>query len=79
MSENLPEVRRRAWETRRQRYGEKGHDSRYGRPCPQCRTMKNLIVRLHVEGVLSEGQASQAIGITRIELRELADERKNLS
>lgn len=38
------------------------------------RSMRDLIVRLHVEEILSEGQAAKAIGVDRVELRRLADE-----
>jgi hypothetical protein len=33
-----------------------------------------LVVQLHVEGALSEGQVATATGLSRIEIRELADE-----
>jgi hypothetical protein len=35
--------------------------------------MADVIVRLHNEGVLSEGQAARALGVGRVELRVLAD------
>lgn len=33
-----------------------------------------LVVQLHVEGTLSEGQVATTTGLSRIEIRELADE-----
>jgi hypothetical protein len=70
-------ARKRAWETRRRKYGPKGHGSSYSRTqgaCASCQRMTDLIVRLHVEEVLSEGQAARATGLHRIDLRKLADD-----
>lgn len=66
-----------AWKTRRERYGQSGHSGSYR--CGLTRDRKadgalRLIVRLHQEGVLSEGQVSSALGISRIEVRKLSDE-----
>ena len=71
------EVRKRAWETRRARYGNRGHSGAYltGRPCPRCASMEAMLIRLHAEGVLSEGQAVNATGLDRVEVRKLADQR----
>lgn len=74
---SLSETRKRAWQTRRQKYGSRGHNGSYNRErhdCPDCARMRNFIARLHVEGALSEGQAAKAAGITRIELRILSDD-----
>lgn len=71
---DVSETRRRAWETRRQKYGASGHAGAYTRPCARCRSMQALIVRLHREGVLSEGRAAKATGLDRVELRRLADD-----
>ncbi|MBB5765672.1 hypothetical protein HNR01_005332 [Methylorubrum rhodesianum] len=71
------EVRRKSWETRRQRYGDRGHAGSYARPaapCPCCAGLLPLVIRLHREGVLSEGQVVKASGLSRIEVRRLADE-----
>jgi hypothetical protein len=77
MSEqSLSEIRKRAWETRRQKYGVAGHAGSYARttsPCPACHGAVGLLIRLHREGVLSEGQIAKATGIDRISIRELAD------
>jgi len=77
---DLSEVRSRAWATRRAKYGPHGHHSNYARSpgaCPDCKRMTDLIVRLHVEGTLSEGQAAKATGLHRIELRRRADDFSN--
>lgn len=72
----LSERRKQAWITRREKYGPMGHKGTYHRdrtPCPDCEHMRNYLARLHVEGMLSEGQAAKAAGITRIEIRILSD------
>ncbi|MBB2959866.1 hypothetical protein FHU13_000227 [Methylobacterium sp. R2-1] len=74
---NLSEVRRKSWETRRQRYGDRGHAGAYTRPaapCPCCAGLLPLVIQLHREGVLSEGQVATASGLSRIEIRRMADE-----
>lgn len=38
--------------------------------------MLALIIELHVEGVLSEGQVQKATGLDRVRIRELAEERR---
>lgn len=76
MSETLSQIRRRAWATRRQKYGATGHNGSYSRPhgsCPDCARMRDWLVRLHVEGVLSEGQATKATGLDRVSVRIHAD------
>jgi len=70
---DLSAVRRTAWATRREKYGPSGHSGSYARRCNDCRRMADVIVRLHNEGVLSEGQAARALGVGRVELRVLAD------
>lgn len=68
-------IKKAAWETRREKYGERGHSGSYaahGR-CGACQSMTDMIVRLHVEGVLSEGQAAKATGLDRVALRIKAD------
>jgi hypothetical protein len=39
--------------------------------------MWNLIIRLHVEGDLSEGQVARATGMHRIAIRKAADDAAN--
>ncbi len=77
---DLSETRKRAWETRRKKYGALGHNGSYTRnpgPCSDCERMRAWLVRLHAEGVLSEGQAAKATGMYRIDLRSAADEYTN--
>jgi hypothetical protein len=69
------ESRRRAWATRRAKYGQVGHAGDYGRwsADPIGRRALALVVQLHREAVLSEGQCCQALGIDRISFREIVD------
>ena len=72
------EARKRAWETRRKKYGTRGHSGSYratGRcgDCGRVQSMTYSLVRLHVEGVLSEGQAAKVTGLDRVEVRRIAD------
>lgn len=76
MTADLTKARAAAWKTRRRKYGAKGHNSAYGRgrgACQHCERMRAVLVRLHAEGVLSEGQAAKATGLDRIELRTRVD------
>jgi hypothetical protein len=77
MSE-LSEVRKQAWKTRRSKYGERGHAGSYWRghtrTVPDQTGMLNLIIRLHAEEVLSEGQVARATGLDRVEVRRLLQE-----
>lgn len=78
--QSLSEIRKRAWTTRRQKYGAHGHNGAYSRnpgPCSDCERMRDWLVRLHAEGVLSEGQAAKATGMYRVDLRAAADEYTN--
>ena len=61
--------------TRRKLYDERGHGGQYRQvaACALCSRMRDVMVRLHVEGVLSEGQAARATGLDRVSLRRLAD------
>lgn len=64
------------WETRRAKYGPQGHNSSYARssvPCTHCRGAIDTIIRLHIEAVLSEGQAAKALNMDRVEVRRRAD------
>ncbi|MHC2481587.1 hypothetical protein [Rhizobium leguminosarum] len=77
MSESISEIRRRAWATRREKYGHLGHNGSYTRepgPCSACDRMRAVLVRLHVEGILSEGQVAKATGMHRIDVRKAGDE-----
>lgn len=74
MTSDLTAARKNAWKTRRAKYGPQGHNGSYSRPC-SC-SARRMIVRLHNEGVLSEGQAAKALGIDRVALRIEADREK---
>ena len=75
---DVSETRRRAWETRRQKYGPSGHAGVYDRgPCTRCRGMREFIARLSAEGTITEGQAAKATGLDRVSIRKLADEWRN--
>lgn len=75
MKRDYSEVRRRAWATRRAKYGPRGHGGAYRQAalCPNCDRMRDLLIRLHNEDVLSEGQVAKATGMDRIDLRRRAD------
>ena len=74
----MNEARRKAWETRRAKYGPRGNSGSYTRPatgpCARCAAMEALLIKLHVEAAASEGQVARATGLHRIEVRRLADE-----
>lgn len=73
-------ARARAWETRRAKYGQRGHSGTYSRfpPCGEglLRRALRLIARLHVEGTLSEGQCCKALNLGRTEFRALVDDER---
>lgn len=72
---SLSTVRKQAWATRRAKYGEKGHSGAYsanGR-CGACHSMREAIIRLHNETVLSEGQAAKILKCSRIQVRIWSD------
>lgn len=72
---NISEIRKAAWATRRKKYGPHGHNGTYSRfTLAERSRMTSFIVRLHVEGTLSEGQAVKATGLDRIEIRKLREE-----
>lgn len=74
---NVREVRLRAWETRRKKYGQRGHRGSYSRSAnstPACEGMLALLIDLHLAAQVSEGQLSRATGLHRIEVRRLVDE-----
>lgn len=70
---DLSRIRKRAWVTRRAKYGPRGHNGTYTR-CRRCERILALLIRLHEEAVLSEGQVARATGYDRITIRRLADE-----
>ena len=74
---DLTEVRSQAWRTRRVKYGEKGHSGSYSRGphhCSACDRMQRVIASLHLDELLTEGQAAKATGLDRVVLRTLADD-----
>ena len=80
MSEAIADIRKRAWKTRREKYGERGHSGPDGtklivysaRWNERLRSMQDMLIRLYRQGVLSEGQVSKACGIDRVSCRDLA-------
>jgi hypothetical protein len=70
------EARHKAWKTRREKYGTRGHSGAYSRNgyCEHCERMRRVIAKLHNAEILSEGQAVKATGMDRVDLRALADE-----
>lgn len=67
-------AREKAWNTRREKYGERGHASAYRRPTNRTGALAlSLVVRLHREGALSEGQCCKALEMDRIDFRHLCD------
>lgn len=78
--ESIADVRKRAWKTRRAKYGERGHGGSYGATRivytstwnARLRSMTDMLIRLYRQGVLSEGQVVKATGIDRVSCRELA-------
>lgn len=72
---SLSDARRRSWETRRAKYGQKGHSGAYARP-PSIlgRKALQLVARLHEEGMLSEGQCCKALAMERVEFRIMCNE-----
>lgn len=65
----------RAWETRRKKYGPKGHsEAAYGNGIDYVFSMQRLLCKIYVEGGVSEGQVCKATGLHRIEIRQIADD-----
>ena len=72
------DARKRGWDTRRQKYGSTGHArGAYGHGGDHVVSMQDLLIRLHEEGVLSEGQVAKATGLHRITVRNMADDYRN--
>lgn len=74
---DLTKAREQAWTTRRARYGERGHSGSYrcGKPAPFSIGSRalDLVIRLHREGTLSEGQCCTALNMDRIDFRHMVD------
>ena len=80
MTKNLTAVRKKAWRTRRKKYGNKGHSGAYRcgygahQAAARIKLMERAIIGLHVDEVLTEGQAAKMTGLDRIRVREIADD-----
>jgi hypothetical protein len=63
------------WKTRREKYGPCGHGGSYARWTrdPLGVRALALVIQLHREEVLSEGQCCDALDIDRVSFRELVD------
>lgn len=71
------DVRARAWATRRAKYGQRGHSGSYRRgdyrvDLTGARAL-GLVIRLHQEGTLSEGQCCKALNMDRVDFRHMVD------
>lgn len=67
--------RDRAWATRREKYGEHGHAGSYRRPVdPVGRKALALVVSLHLQETLSEGQCCAALNLDRVSFRQIVDD-----
>src|SRR5687767_54596 len=78
MSSDAPSLREspraKAWTTRREKYGERGHSGSYRRPTDSLgRRALALVIRLHHEATLSEGQCCKALRLDRVDFRRLCD------
>ena len=76
MSAKLSEARAKAWATRRAKYGARGHAGSYARLRIDfiARRALALVLRLHEDATLSEGQCCKALGLDRVAFRRLCDE-----
>ena len=71
------DARALAWATRREKYGTRGHSGSYRRGAYRvdltgARAL-GLVIRLHREGTLSEGQCCTALNMDRIDFRHMVD------
>ena len=69
-------ARHKAWATRRAKYGPRGHGGSYTRWSVEPVGLRalGLVVRLHREELLSEGQCCKALDLDRVAFRKLVDE-----
>lgn len=80
VGQSIADVRKQAWKTRREKYGQRGHSGAYSHPRPvytarwneRLNSMTDVLIRLYREGVLSEGQVSKDTGLDRVSCRNLA-------
>jgi hypothetical protein len=60
MAETLSEIRRRAWQTRREKYGPRGNNGAYTRPCHcYCESMIALLILFVFSGQVPPVRASK--------------------
>lgn len=69
---DLSAARAAAWKTRRAKYGERGHSGAYA--CHRNVGALRMVINLHREAVLSEGQVAHGTGLDRVEIRRLVQE-----
>ena len=74
-------ARRAGWETRRKKYGPRGHNSSYTRPpinlSEAVRSdvqLARMIAYCLADGLLSEGQVAKIIEMDRLKIRRLRDD-----
>lgn len=69
------QARAKAWRTRREKYGTRGHGGSYARgsSANELERAYALIARMWRDGALSEGQIAKALGIGRVDVRRMCD------
>lgn len=72
----LANIRFKAWETRRKKYGSSGHSGGYTRLRydPRVKKMVDAIIEMHMDGMLSEGQTARILSESRLHVRMMVDE-----
>jgi len=76
----MSDARKRAWVTRRERYGPRGNRGTYHRGTTnsdavlQRRRLARLVAVVHAHDLLTEGQLARVLGVGRVEVRELEDD-----
>lgn len=74
--ENVSEVRRTAWETRRARYGSEGHKGRYKRPVEERQAAQLETAREALRMIASQAaDLGEAQAYARAAFREIENER----
>ena len=79
------DARKKAWETRRKKYGSSGHKGSYrcgtwrydAKEQARVRNMEDALIELYESAILSEGQVSKMTGLDRITVRIRADDMRN--
>lgn len=75
----MSDARRKAWETRRAKYGASGHAGSYRMSSivevdPIGKRALAFVLRLYEQGELSEGQCCKALQLDRVSFREMVDD-----